>query len=272
MPRCMQRIEAHRAKRTAAVADSAQGRLRDAGAAAGLHHRHPGRRPARAHAGARRRRGSASSATSITTRRVRPAMWRPPRRSAPSTIAAKLAGFAAAVDVVTYEFENVPVAAAAAVARIRPVRPGLQGAARSRRTGSTEKRFVSGLGLPVAPFAAIAGPQDFDAALGARGAARDPEDAPARLRRQGAGARRDGRRVAGGVRGDRRARPRRSRPWSTFACEVSVLLVRGADGETRFYDIPVNRHEGGILRTSTVPCELPAAHQARARAIAADAR
>src|SRR5262247_1397508 len=38
----------------------------------------------------------------------------------------KLATFAASVDVVTYEFENVPVAAAAAVARIKPVRPGLK--------------------------------------------------------------------------------------------------------------------------------------------------
>jgi 5-(carboxyamino)imidazole ribonucleotide synthase len=54
-----------------------------------------------------------------------------------------------------------------------------------------------------------------------------------------------------------------------FRCEVSVLLVRGADGETRFYDIPVNRHEGGILRTSTVPCDLPEADRERAREIAA---
>jgi 5-(carboxyamino)imidazole ribonucleotide synthase len=54
-----------------------------------------------------------------------------------------------------------------------------------------------------------------------------------------------------------------------FVSEISVLLVRSGAGETRFYDIPVNRHEGGILRTSTVPCELPATHQARARDIAA---
>ena len=47
-----------------------------------------------------------------------------------------------------------------------------------------------------------------------------------------------------------------------------MLLVRGLSGETRFYDIPTNHHEGGILRTSTVPSALPPAHQARAREIA----
>ena len=53
-----------------------------------------------------------------------------------------------------------------------------------------------------------------------------------------------------------------------FEIEVSVLLVRGLDGEMRTYDIPQNHHEGGILRTSTVPSPLPPEHQARARAIA----
>ena len=79
--------------------------------------------------------------------------------------AEKLKRFAGAVDVVTYEFENVPVAAATAVERIVPVRPGLRRRCRCRKTGSTEKRFVSDLGLPVAPFAAIEGAQDFEAAV-----------------------------------------------------------------------------------------------------------
>ncbi len=47
------------------------------------------------------------------------------------------------------------------------------------------------------------------------------------------------------------------------------MLVRGLDGTMCLYDIPLNRHDGGILRTSTVPCELPAAHQTRAFEIAA---
>src|SRR3546814_3641802 len=39
----------------------------------------------------------------------------------------------------------------------------------------------------------------------------------------------------------------------TFAHEFSVILVRGIDGEIRFWDSPVNVHEGGILRASSLP-------------------
>jgi 5-(carboxyamino)imidazole ribonucleotide synthase len=39
----------------------------------------------------------------------------------------------------------------------------------------------------------------------------------------------------------------------TFAHEFSVILVRGIDGEIRFWDSPVNVHEGGILATSSLP-------------------
>jgi 5-(carboxyamino)imidazole ribonucleotide synthase len=178
----------------------------------------------------------------------------------------KLKAFAAAVDVVTYEFENVPLAAAAAVERVRPLRPGLK-ALRISQDRLEEKTFVSGLGLPLAPFAAIAGPEDLDAALSAVGL-------PAILKTRRLGY--DGKgqvRVATAdalpAAFDAIGRvPATLEKVVAFASEVSVILVRGAGGETRFYDIPVNRHEGGILRTSSVPSELPQAHQARARAIA----
>ncbi len=178
----------------------------------------------------------------------------------------KLKTFAGAVDVVTYEFENVPVAAAATVERITPVRPGLK-ALQVSQDRLEEKRFVSGLGLPVAPFASIESAQDFATALRAV-----PLPAILKTRRMGY----DGKgqaRVAtapelptahaeiGGV-------PATLEAIVDFGCEVSVLLVRGSDGETRFYDIPVNRHDGGILDTSRVPCDLCERHQARAKAIA----
>jgi 5-(carboxyamino)imidazole ribonucleotide synthase len=180
---------------------------------------------------------------------------------------AKLTGFARAVDVVTYEFENVPVAAAAAVERIVPVRPGIK-ALQVSQDRLTEKRFVSGLGLPVAPFAAIAGLQDFEAA-----ALAVPLPAILKTRRLGY----DGKgqaRVATATELPIKFAAIGSAPATletviAFKCEVSVLLVRALDGATHFYDIPVNRHEGGILRSSTVPCDLPSAHQARACEIAA---
>jgi 5-(carboxyamino)imidazole ribonucleotide synthase len=54
-----------------------------------------------------------------------------------------------------------------------------------------------------------------------------------------------------------------------FEYEVSVLAVRSAEGEIRYYDVPINTHRDGILDTSTVPSPLPRAHAARACEIAA---
>lgn len=179
---------------------------------------------------------------------------------------AKLEAFASAVDVVTYEFENVPIAAAAAVERISPVRPGSR-ALRVSQDRLEEKTFVAGLGLPVAPFAPIASAQDFEAALRAVGL-------PAILKTRRLGY--DGKGQALIARPEDMAAaftaiggaPATLEAVVEFGCEVSVLLVRSSTGEARVYDIPVNRHEGGILRTSTVPSDLPELHQQRARVIA----
>jgi 5-(carboxyamino)imidazole ribonucleotide synthase len=179
---------------------------------------------------------------------------------------AKIAEFAAQTDVVTYEFENVPVAAAAAVERVRPVRPGLK-ALEVAQDRFKEKSFISALGIPLAPFASIEGPADFAAAIAEVGA-------PAILKTKRLGY--DGKGQARiEAASDLEAAfesighaPATLEALVGFKCEVSVLLVRSLGGETRFYDIPTNHHEGGILRTSTVPSDLPAAHQARAREIA----
>jgi len=179
---------------------------------------------------------------------------------------AKIGAFASTVDVITYEFENVPLAAAAAAQRLKPLRPGAK-ALQVSQDRLPEKRFVSGLGIPVAPFAAVDSPADFEAATrtvalpgilktrrmgyDGKGQVRiaTPAELPAAFEAIG--------RVPATLEGMVR-----------FSCEVSVVLVRGADGEARFYDVPVNRHEGGILRTSTVPSDLPAQHIARAYEIA----
>jgi len=185
---------------------------------------------------------------------------------APFDDEAKLKSFAGSVAVVTYEFENVPVAAAAAVERLAPVRPGLK-ALQVSQDRLAEKQFVSDLGLPVAPFAAVDGAHDLEAAV-------RTVLLPAILKTRRMGY--DGKgqaRVKAAVELPAKLSEIGSAPATLeavvdFKCEVSVLLVRGLDGAVRFYDIPVNRHEGGILRTSTVPCDLPASHQARAREIA----
>ena len=71
--------------------------------------------------------------------------------------------FAASVDVVTYEFENVPQATAAELAKYVQVRPGAQALAVSQDR-LTEKTFIGDLGIAVAPFIAV------DSAAGAQAA------------------------------------------------------------------------------------------------------
>ena len=178
----------------------------------------------------------------------------------------KIAKFAAETDVVTYEFENVPVAAAAAVQQVRPVRPGLK-ALEVAQDRYLEKSFIESLGLPLPRFASVDGPDDFAAAVAKVGAPsilktrRLGYDGKGQARLQSV----DDIAVAFDAIG--RA-PATLEAMVAFKFEVSVLLVRGLDGTTAFYDIPQNHHEGGILRTSTVPSALPEAHQALARDIA----
>lgn len=178
----------------------------------------------------------------------------------------RIAKFAAETDVVTYEFENVPVEAAAAVERVRPVRPGLR-ALEVAQDRLKEKSFIASLGLPLPAFAAIESPADLAAAV-------DKVGAPSILKTRRLGY--DGKGQARIESPDEIAAafeavggaPATLEALVPFKYEVSVLLVRGLSGETLAYDIPQNHHEGGILRTSTVPSALPAEHQGLARDIA----
>lgn len=180
--------------------------------------------------------------------------------------APRIAEFARGVDVITYEFENVPLAAAAAAQEWAPVRPGPKALA-AAQDRLEEKRFISSLGVPVAPFAAVDRAEDLEPALTAVGpeailkarrlgydgkgqvAVRSASDLPAAFAALG--------RVPSVLEG-----------FIGFEYEISVLAVRSLAGETRFYDVPLNTHRGGILDTSTVPSPLSAGHVLRAQDIA----
>ena len=154
---------------------------------------------------------------------------------------------------------------AAPAERCAPVRPGPK-ALEVAQDRLDEKQFIAALGIPVAPFAAVdSAGRSRGARSTALGAPAHPEDAAARLRRQGPGRHRAGERRGRSVRADRRA-PACSRSSSPSHCEVSVLVVRGLSGELAFYDIPVNTHEDGILRRSVVPGGRAAGAMARAPA------
>lgn len=163
----------------------------------------------------------------------------------------RLAAFAAACDVVTLEFENVPVDTVRFLAGHVAVRPGAA-ALEIAQDRLAEKRFVAGLGGRTAPFAPVPGRAALDAALADIGV-------PAILKTARMGY--DGKgqaRLAAASDADEAwdaigRHPAILEGFVDFAHEFSVLMVRGAGGETRFWDSPLNLHAGGILRASTLP-------------------
>jgi 5-(carboxyamino)imidazole ribonucleotide synthase len=163
----------------------------------------------------------------------------------------RLAAFAAACDAVTIEFENVPVDTVRFLAGHVAVRPGAA-ALEIAQDRLTEKQFVAGLGGRPAPFASVPGRAALDAALADIGAPAILKTV--RMGYDGKGQARiatpaDADAAWDGI--DRHAAILEG--FVTFDHEFSVLLVRGIDGETRFWDSSVNVHQDGILATSTLP-------------------
>ncbi len=181
--------------------------------------------------------------------------------------AAALDRFAAAVDVVTFEFENVPAAALDRIAAAVPVRPGA-GALAVSQDRLAEKAFLAGLGLAVAPHAAVDDAASLAAALAQIGV-------PAILKTRRLGY--DGKgqmRLAAKADADAALAAMAGAPavlegHVSFTREVSVIAARSLDGAVACYDPGENVHEGGILRTTTVPARLAPAARTDAVLIAA---
>jgi 5-(carboxyamino)imidazole ribonucleotide synthase len=177
---------------------------------------------------------------------------------------AALEAFAKSVDVVTFEFENVPEATAKALARHVSVRPNAKAFAVAQDRIS-EKTFIAKLGIPLAPFSAI---------TSAAQAAKATVSAPSILKTSRLGY--DGKGQVSLAPGDDLvaawtllgAVPAVLEQRLMFRQEVSVLLVRAQDGVTAIYDVPQNSHSGGILRRSIVPAPLDEACVYRAEALA----
>jgi len=180
---------------------------------------------------------------------------------------AALAAFAAAVDVVTYEFENVPDATAAFLAARVPVRPGPRSLAVAQDR-LAEKRFLADLGIAVAPFRAVDGPADFAAAADAVGL-------PAILKTRRLGYDGKGQTTlragfdAAAAFAAVGAAPSILEGFVPFALECSVILARGLDGAVVAFDIAENRHENHILKRTTVPAAIQPATAAAAQALGA---
>lgn len=183
-----------------------------------------------------------------------------------------LARFAEAVDVVGYEFENVPEPTVAFLAERVEVAPGAALLARCQDR-LVEKRWLQSCGVQTAPFHPVSSRAELGPAIEAVGA-----DGILKTRRFGY----DGK-------GQVRLEPGcdLDAAWAAvgrvpcilegridFSCEVSAVVARSRDGVSTVFPIARNDHEHGILRESHVPAGIDSAvadEAARvARALAAD--
>ena len=185
-----------------------------------------------------------------------PAPDSPASRVAPAIVGAyddeeALAELAAASDVVTYEFENVPVASARFLAdrvRVAPPPASLEFA----QDRLLEKTLFEEVGLAVAPFAPVATNEELDEAL-------DVVGVPSVLKTRRLGY--DGKGQARLVSGDDAPEAWRSigvapsilESLVPFDRELSILGARGEDGAVAFYPLVENVHRDGILRVSIAP-------------------
>lgn len=163
--------------------------------------------------------------------------------------------FAGAVDVVTYEFENIPDTALNAMDGLVPVRPGRQALVTSQDR-LVEKDFLAGIGLDVAPYRNVESAEDLARAIKEIG----PEGI-LKTRRFGY----DGKgqvRLRGGedhaqIYGQMSGAPCILEGLVPFSTEISVIAARGMDGKIACFDPGENLHEDGILRRTTVPAAVP---------------
>ncbi len=176
--------------------------------------------------------------------------------AAPYDDAHALAELAAACDVVTYEFENVPVDAAQRLQHDVSVYPPPRALAVSQDR-IVEKRFLNSIGLPTAPFREVDSDRDLVAALAEFGG-----NGILKTRRMGYDGK--GQRLfrdaapeaAFGAYEEMGGVPLVLEGFVRFEREISVIAARDRAGNCTCYDPAENVHEDGILRRSSVPASI----------------
>jgi 5-(carboxyamino)imidazole ribonucleotide synthase len=179
---------------------------------------------------------------------------------------AALENFARAVDVVTYEFENVPADTAAFLAARCVLAPN-SAALKTAQDRVDEKKFIASLNIPVAPFAPVEGVDDLLKAIDIIG-----RPAVLKTRRFGYDGKGQTRILADTspavAWADIGKSPAILEGFIAFEMEISVIAARGWDGAVALYDVPENVHENHVLRTSTVPARIMEETNAAARVMA----
>jgi 5-(carboxyamino)imidazole ribonucleotide synthase len=179
---------------------------------------------------------------------------------------------AAGADAVTLEIEQIGVDALAEVARLAPMRPGVE-PIRIIQDKTLQKVWLAENGFPVGPFHVLRSEEELQQAVPAlggraflkigrggydgRGQARIGLDAPATAESIATAWRSIG------------ARPAVAEQALDLDCEISVMAARNPSGEVRTYPAARNHHENQILAWSVLPSGVPQELETRAEEIAA---
>jgi len=170
-----------------------------------------------------------------------------------------LRGFAESVDVITFEFENIPTTTLDVLESLRPVRPGRRALAVSQDR-LTEKDFLSGLGLTTAPYRDVPDAAALTVAVEEIGA-----PAILKTRRLGYDGKGQARIMAPAqaetALAEMSGQDAILEGFVGFSHEVSVIAARGVTGEVACFDPGENVHVDGILSTTTLPANLTPSQQ-----------
>jgi 5-(carboxyamino)imidazole ribonucleotide synthase len=159
-------------------------------------------------------------------------------------------------DVITYEFENVPVDSAEILSEIKPVFPSPL-ALKVSQDRVSEKRFLNNAGIQTTQWLSVENEGDLEAALlafGGKGILKSRRfgyDGKGQVKFSGKKAEdaKKGFAAIGSV-------PSILEALVDFVCEISVIAARDEAGNIKVYDITENVHKNGILATSTVPVSV----------------
>ncbi len=168
----------------------------------------------------------------------------------------ELKRFAQGVDVVTFDWENVPVASVRAIAKVTGVSPPPR-ALEAAQDRIREKKLFERLGIDVAPYAAVDNASDLERAMAELGT-------PGLLKTRRLGYDGKGQAAINNARGANAALKRLGgvdliyERRIDFEREVSLVGVRGQEGQVAFYALANNVHQDGILSVSCAPFVAPA--------------
>ena len=165
-----------------------------------------------------------------------------------------LRSFGESVDVITYEFENVPTSALDLLESLAPIRPGRNALATSQDR-LDEKTYLRSIGLEVAPFATVDSLDDLQRAIESVGTPsilktrRFGYDGKGQARLTSAG---DAQEAFDSLAGA----PAILEGFVDFDLEISVIAARSTAGDIACFDPGHNVHVDGILSTTTVPAPV----------------